>query len=69
MAIILLILLFAVIPISWMAYKTPKYIAEIAKNVEGSTSTFDLRGWSKGQINPVRGDNPQEAIFSYESMR
>ena len=69
MAIIIVFLLFAVIPISWMAYKTPKYIVEIAKNVEGSTSTSDLRSWSKEQINPVRGDNPQEAIFSYKSMR
>lgn len=64
--IVTIFLLFAAIPVSLMACKTPKYMAEIPKSVEGSTSTSNLQGWSKEQTNSVRGDNPRQLVSFYE---
>lgn len=61
-AIVIIFLLFAAIPVFLMVYKTPKYMVEIPKGVEGSTST-NLHSGSKERINSVRDNSRQLEFF------
>ena len=61
--IVVIILLFAAVPVFLMACKTPKYMAEIPKNVEGSASSTDLNNWSKEQIIWVRDKTRHLDLF------